>query len=119
MTSGNSVVVQLCDEPVTTVALPENRSCTMSCAPTRPVILFAPQVRSAFAADPYIRQRQARSILCLPLMNQGRLNGILNLENNLTPRVFVPARITVLKLLASQAAISLENSRLYRDLGGT
>ena len=41
---------------------------------------------------------------------------MLYLENNLTPRVFPPARITVLKLLASQAAISLENSRLYRDL---
>src|ERR1700743_1549177 len=55
-------------------------------------------------------------ILGLPLINQGRLNGVLYLENNLTARVFLPARITVLKLLASQAAISLENSRLYRDL---
>jgi PAS domain S-box-containing protein len=50
------------------------------------------------------------------LINQGRLNGVLYLENNLTPRVFLRARITVLKLLASQAAISLENSRLYRNL---
>jgi PAS domain S-box-containing protein len=80
------------------------------------VILDDAAAQSEFAADPYIRRCQARSILCLPLINQGRLNGVLYLENNLTPRVFLPARITVLKLLASQAAISLENSRLYRDL---
>ena len=41
---------------------------------------------------------------------------MLYLENNLAPRVFAPARIAVLKLLASQAATSLENTRLYRDL---
>ena len=69
-----------------------------------------------FSADAYIRQRHARSILCLPLMNQAKLVGVLYLENNLTPRVFIPNRITVLKLLASQAAISLENTRLYVDL---
>ena len=58
----------------------------------------------------------ARSILCLPLINQAKLIGVLYLENNLTPDVFTPDRIAVLKVLASQAAISLENSRLYRDL---
>jgi GAF domain-containing protein len=41
---------------------------------------------------------------------------LLYLENNLTPYVFTPARISVLELLASQAAISLENARLYNDL---
>jgi PAS domain S-box-containing protein len=54
-------------------------------------------------------------MLCLPLMNRAKLIGVLYLENNLTPHVFTPARIVVLKLLASQAAISLENARLYRD----
>ena len=44
---------------------------------------------------------------------------MLYLENNFAPRVFAPARITVLKLLASQAAITLENTRLYRDLERT
>ena len=62
------------------------------------------------------RQHHARSILCLPLINQAKLIGVLYLENNLTPRVFTPTRIAVLKVLASQAAISLENTRLYRDL---
>src|SRR5262249_14774699 len=71
---------------------------------------------SAFAADPYIREHRARSILCLPLMYQARLTGALYLENNLTARVFSPARIAVLKLVASQAAVSLENARLYRDV---
>src|SRR5262249_38713721 len=72
--------------------------------------------QNPFAADPYIVGPRARSILCLPLINRGKLIGILYLENNLTPRVFTPERITVLKVLASQAAISLENSRLYGDL---
>src|SRR5258705_10886300 len=55
-------------------------------------------------------------MLCLPLMKQGTVSGALYMENNLTPRVFTPDRITVLKVLASQAAIALENTRLYRDL---
>jgi PAS domain S-box-containing protein len=55
-------------------------------------------------------------VLCLPLLNQAKLIGVLYLENNLAPRVFASARLAVLKLLASQAAISLENTRLYRDL---
>jgi PAS domain S-box-containing protein len=50
------------------------------------------------------------------LITQAKLIGVLYLENNLTPRVFAPARSAVLKLLASQAAIALENARLYRDL---
>ena len=80
------------------------------------VMLDDAVVRPPYAEDPYIRERQARSILCLPLLNQGRLTGALYLENNLAPRVFAPARTAVLKLLASQAAIAMENARLYRDL---
>ncbi len=75
-----------------------------------------PRLHSQFAADCYIHQRQTRSILCLPLLNQAQLIGVLYLENNLAPRVFAPTRLAVLKLLASQAAIALENTRLYRDL---
>jgi PAS domain S-box-containing protein len=52
----------------------------------------------------------------MPLLNQGKLIGVLYLENDLTPHVFTSARLAVLKLLASQAAISLENAGLYRDL---
>jgi PAS domain S-box-containing protein len=55
-------------------------------------------------------------VLCLPLVKQAKLMGVLYLENNLASHVFTPARISVLELLASQAAISLENARLYNDL---
>jgi GAF domain-containing protein len=80
------------------------------------VILDDARTQNPFSADPYILKHQARSILCLPLINQAKLIGVLYLENNLTARVLAPARMVVLKLLASQAAISLENSRLYGDL---
>src|SRR4029077_19797036 len=80
------------------------------------VILDDATTENPFSADPYIRQHNSRSILCLPLINQAKLIGVLYLENNLTPRVFAPTRIALLKVLASQAAISLENSRLYGDL---
>jgi PAS domain S-box-containing protein len=80
------------------------------------VILEDASSQNSFSADPYIIQRRARSIVCLPLINHGKVIGILYLENNLTPHVFTPDRVTVLKVLASQAAISLENTQLYRDL---
>ena len=71
---------------------------------------------SQFSADEYIPRHHARSILCLPLLRQTRLIGLLYLENHLASHMFAPAHMTVLKLLASEAAISLENSRLYADL---
>jgi predicted ATPase/transcriptional regulator with GAF, ATPase, and Fis domain len=80
------------------------------------IILDDASSLNAFSDDPYIVQRRARSILCLPLINQAKLSGVLYLENNLTPHVFTLDRITVLKVLASQAAISLENAHLYSDL---
>jgi predicted ATPase/signal transduction histidine kinase/GAF domain-containing protein len=80
------------------------------------VILDDAQRSSSFSEDEYIRQRSVRSILCLPLMKQAELIGVLYLENTLSPDVFTPARIAVLRLLASQAAFSLENARLYEDL---
>ncbi|QNI30491.1 sigma 54-interacting transcriptional regulator [Alloacidobacterium dinghuense] len=72
--------------------------------------------KTPFSTDPYFLQCQTRSILCLPLTNQSRLIGVLYLENNQASRVFTSSRVEVLKILASQAAISLENARLYRDL---
>ena len=80
------------------------------------VILDDASRQNRFAADTYLSEHHARSVLCLPLINQGKLIAILYLENNLTPHVFTPDRVTVLKVLASQAAISLQNARLYRDL---
>jgi predicted ATPase/signal transduction histidine kinase/ActR/RegA family two-component response regulator len=80
------------------------------------VILDDASAQNAFSADEYIRQNHVRSVLCLPLINQATLIGVLYLENNLTPGVFTPARSAVLKLIASQAAISLKNAYLYTDL---
>jgi PAS domain S-box-containing protein len=114
-TSGDTVTVQLSDEAVTAAALPE-LILQYVLHTQETVVLDDAATRSQFSEDPYIHQRQARSILCLPLTNQAKLIGILYLENNLAPRVFAPDRTAVLKLLASQAAISLENTRLYRDL---
>ena len=80
------------------------------------VILDDASVRNPFSADTYIAQRHIRSILCLPLVNQAILIGVLYLENTLIAHAFNPRRIALLKVLAAQAAISLENTRLYRDL---
>ncbi|MGY4572039.1 AAA family ATPase [Bradyrhizobium sp. USDA 3256] len=115
-TSGDLVTVHLFrDECVAKGMLPE--SVLRHVLRTRDlVILQDAAAQPPFAADPYIRQRKVRSVLCLPLLNQARVIGVLLLENNLTPNVFAPGRIAVLKLLASQAAISLENTRLYREL---
>ena len=80
------------------------------------VILDDARGENAFAEDEYIGRKQARSLLCLPLLKQAELIGALYLENSLASHVFTPGRIAVLKLLASQAAIALENARLYRDV---
>jgi PAS domain S-box-containing protein len=114
-TSGDTVVVHLRDAPVAN-AVPE--SIVHYVARTREsVILDDASAPNPFFADPYIRRQHTRSVLCLPLVNRATLIGVLYLENNLAPRVFTPTRMSVLKVLASQAAISLENTRLYRDLG--
>src|SRR5215472_15805446 len=80
------------------------------------VILDDASSANPFSEDSYFLQHRVRSLLCLPLLNQAKLSGVLYLENNLAPRVFTADRITVLRVLVSQAAISLENTRLYRDL---
>jgi predicted ATPase/signal transduction histidine kinase/DNA-binding NarL/FixJ family response regulator/tRNA A-37 threonylcarbamoyl transferase component Bud32 len=69
-----------------------------------------------FIQDPYVSQQQSKSILCLPLINQGQLSGLLYLENNLSTGAFTQHRLEVLNLLSSQMAISLDNARLYDHL---
>ncbi len=80
------------------------------------VILDDAAKHNLFSEDPYVRLRRQRSILCLPLVRQGELVGLLYLENALASHVFTPERARLLELLAGQAAISLENTRLYGDL---
>jgi PAS domain S-box-containing protein len=114
-TSGSTVMIRLRDTSTSARELPE--AVIHYAARTQEnVILDDAVARGSFSDDEYIRQKQARSILCVPLVKQGRLIAVLYLENNLAANVFTPSRVAVLKILASAAAISLENSRLYRDL---
>src|SRR5258707_4215462 len=114
-TSGETVIVHVLDDRVSSVVLPES---VLHCVvrTQESVILDDASAQNPFSADPYFHGHRARSVLCLPLSNRGKLIGVLYLENNLAPRVFAPARMAVLKLLPSQAAMSIENTRLYRDL---
>ncbi|MBD1849460.1 AAA family ATPase [Leptolyngbya sp. ST-U4] len=80
------------------------------------VVLNEATREGIFTTDDYILDRQPKSVLCVPIVHQGKLIGILYLENNLTTGAFTAERVEVLQLLSSQAAISLENARLYQDL---
>ena len=114
-TLGEDVNVQIREEAYSPTMLPA-ALVRYAMRTQETVLLDDASSQNPFAADPYIVQRRARSILCLPLIDQGKIIGILYLENNLAPRAFTPERVAVLKVLASQAVISLENARLYLDL---
>ncbi|MDP3480185.1 MAG: PAS domain S-box protein, partial [Desulfoprunum sp.] len=80
------------------------------------IILEDASANNLFSADAYIVHEQPLSVLCLPILRQSTLIGILYLENNLARGVFTKDRIAVLELLAAQTAISLENSLLFADV---
>jgi PAS domain S-box-containing protein len=80
------------------------------------VTLGDASAQNLFSEDEYFRRKSPRSVLCLPLVKQRQLTGILYFENNLAPGVFTPNQLATLELIASQAAISLEQARLYDDL---
>ena len=69
-----------------------------------------------FTTDPYIVQKRPKSILCAPLLHQGKLSGIIYLENNVTIGAFTSGHLEVVNLLASQAAISIASAKLYQSL---
>ena len=86
-------------------------------ARTQETVVLDDAARSGqFARDPYLIAHKPKSILCVPMLNQGKLSGLLYLENNLTTNAFTPERLEVIRVLASQAAISFDNARLYGDL---
>jgi predicted ATPase/signal transduction histidine kinase len=114
-TGSDAMIVRLIDEPISASVLPETVFRYVLHTHEN-VILDDATIDNPFSVDPYLRVHHARSVLCLPLSNRAKLIGVLYLENNLAPRVFAPARIAVLRFLASQAATSLENARLYSDL---
>ncbi|MDJ0706286.1 MAG: AAA family ATPase [Leptolyngbyaceae cyanobacterium MO_188.B28] len=81
-----------------------------------PLIIDDAQTETNFLNDPYVIKQQPKSILCMPILNQGKMLGILYLENNITYRAFTHHRLEVLRLLTTQAAISLKNAALYNTL---
>ncbi len=83
------------------------------------VTLHDALTENLFSEDEYIRRKRPRSVFCLPLIKQRTLMGVLYLENNLAPGVFTPDRLATLELIASQAAISLEQARLYAEIRRT
>jgi PAS domain S-box-containing protein len=80
------------------------------------VVLDDASIRNLYSEDEYMREKLPRSVLCLAIVKQTKLIGALYLENNLTPRAFTSDKVAVLEMLASQAAISLENANLYSEL---
>jgi predicted ATPase/signal transduction histidine kinase len=83
-----------------------------------PVLIADARLDGAFRQDAYLSEARPRSVLALPLIKQHQVIGVAYLENRLTAGVFTPRQAAVLELLAGQAAISLENARLYSDLLG-
>jgi len=77
------------------------------------VILGNASEEGPFMDDPYISRTQSKSILCTPIINKGKLSGILYMENHLTANAFTPERLQILKVICAQAATSIENARLF------
>jgi PAS domain S-box-containing protein len=118
VTAAHGIAVQLGPAGALERELPE--AVVRYVARTRSSVLLDDELSvHAFADDAYLATNAPRSVLCLPLLKQARLIGLLYLENRLAPRVFTADRVSVLELLASQAAISLENARLFAELAAS
>ena len=114
-TARGSVEVTVRRAPVTPSELPQ--SALQYVLRTRErVVLDDASVEGLLSSDEYVLRRRPKSVLCLPVFKRERIVGALYLENNLTSCAFAADRVRVLDFLASQAAISLENARLYSEL---
>jgi histidine kinase len=80
------------------------------------IVLGDATIDNIFAMDDYVRREKPKSVLCLPIMRHGDLTGVLYLENCLSSGVFTPERVQLLELISSQAAISIEQAKLYSEL---
>jgi PAS domain S-box-containing protein len=114
-TAGGSIRIDLTERRVSSVEAPEG-VLQYAARTLEAVILGDASNHSSFSDEEYIRRRHSRSVLCLPLVKQRKLVALLYLENSLAANVFTSRRVAVLNVLASAAAISLENGRLYRGL---
>ena len=77
------------------------------------VVLADPATHGQFRNDPYVRDRQPKSVLCAPIVHKGQLTGVIYLENNQVAGAFTPGRLEALNILVSQIAVSIENATLY------
>ncbi|MGA1409515.1 MAG: protein kinase domain-containing protein [Prochlorotrichaceae cyanobacterium] len=82
----------------------------------KPFVLDQETLNYHFLNDPYLRNNQPQSVLCLPLTHQSQLLGLLYLENNTLKGIFTDDRLKTLQIITTQAAISLENAQLYNQL---
>ncbi|MEO0803536.1 MAG: ATP-binding protein, partial [Cyanobacteria bacterium J06642_2] len=123
--NGQFAIEATCDAEARTDAVLQSLPVTNRVPPTlfnyvsrtqESIVLRDARTEGNFTRDPYIRERQPLSVLCAPLLNQGQLSGILYLENNLTAGAFTPSRLEVLQLLSGQAAIAIDQARLYANL---
>jgi predicted ATPase/signal transduction histidine kinase len=106
------IVFQLKQTPPTQDDLPLNLITYVE--RTRETILLDEAIHDLrFASDPYIHAHKLKSVLCFPIVYQGKQTGILYLENRLTIGAFTPAQLEVVRLLTSQVSISVENAQLY------
>ena len=80
------------------------------------IILKDASVEGDFTQDPYVIDKAPKSIMCFPVINQGKLAGIIYLENNLSTNVFTRERLEILNILSSQMSISIKNAKFYQDL---
>jgi predicted ATPase len=81
-----------------------------------PVVLADARQDARYQNDPYVQREGVRSVLCIPVLNQGRSGGVLYLENRIVTGAFTPERSVVCRMLAAQAVIALENARLYEEM---
>ncbi|MGI9328455.1 MAG: protein kinase domain-containing protein [Pseudomonadales bacterium] len=86
-------------------------------ARTKDVLVLADATQEdVFTQDPYVTQNLPLSVMCLPIVHRGQVTGVLYVEHRWLTGMFTAQRVEVLSLLASQAAISIENARLYANL---
>jgi PAS domain S-box-containing protein len=110
-----AVVVRLLAPPAAAAALPD--AIVNYVQRTRePVLLGDAAARHPFAGEPYFAASATRSLVALPVLRQGALVGVLLLEHGSMTHAFSAERLQVLDLVAGQAAISIENARLYAEL---
>ncbi len=84
-----------------------------------PLFLDDASVKDFFSKDAYIRDKQPKSVLCVPVIHQNKLVGILYAENNFTTGAFTRDRQKILEIISSQAAISIDNAMLYEEIKRT